>query len=117
MFEPKTALDACRSSFIAAGIEFDVLRLAPTTAAFFDFYRDEPAMGCDPAADAAAAENPIAGDKGWAAFGAFDTSERTRMLDKYGFVSQLVFTTASLAALKKAESEEEKVDILEPWNS
>ena len=52
MFEPKTALDACRSSFIAAGINIDVLRLAPTIAAFFDFYRDERAMGCDPAADA-----------------------------------------------------------------
>ena len=52
MFEPSTALDACRSTFIVAGINIDVLRLAPTIAAFFDFYRDERAAGCDPAADA-----------------------------------------------------------------
>lgn len=62
----------------------------------------------DPEADAAAAESPISGDKGWLAFGAFDTRERTRMLDKYGFVSQLVFTTACLAAMGKTESLEEK---------
>lgn len=48
----------------------------------------------DPEADAAAAEDPISGDKGWMAFGAFDARERARMLDKYGFASQLVFTTA-----------------------
>lgn len=52
MFEPRTALDACRSSFIAAGINIDVLRLAPTIDTFFDFYRNERAAGCDPAADA-----------------------------------------------------------------
>lgn len=70
----------------------------------------------DTKADAAAAENPIAGDKGWAAFGAFDTSERTRMLDKYGFVSQLVFTTASLAAMKKVDSDEEKYALVRASN-
>lgn len=70
----------------------------------------------DPEADAAAAADPIGGDKGWLAFGAFDTSERTRMLDKYGFVSQLVFTTASLAAMGKAENLVEKYAIVRAAN-
>ncbi|MCV0384151.1 MAG: amidohydrolase [Erythrobacter sp.] len=70
----------------------------------------------DSEADAAAAENPIAGDKGWAAFGAFDASERTRMLDKYGFVSQLVFTTACLGAMKKADTDEEKYGLVRAAN-
>lgn len=74
------------------------------------------ARATDPEADAAAAEDPIAGDKGWMAFGAFDASERTRMLDKYGFVSQLVFTTACLAAMGKADSEEEKYAIVRAAN-
>lgn len=52
MFEPRTALDACRSAFIAAGVNLDVLRLGPTISAFFDFYRDDRAAGCDPADDA-----------------------------------------------------------------
>ena len=52
MFEPRTALDACRSAFIAAGINLDVLRLAPTISAFFDFYCHDRAAGCDPADDA-----------------------------------------------------------------
>lgn len=51
MFEPRTALDACRSAFIAAGVNLDVLRLAPTISAFFDFYRDDRAIGCDLDAD------------------------------------------------------------------
>lgn len=70
----------------------------------------------DPESDAAAAEDPISGDKGWMAFGAFDARERTRMLDKYGFTSQLVFTTACLAAMGKADSEEEKYAIVRAAN-
>jgi predicted TIM-barrel fold metal-dependent hydrolase len=41
-------------------------------------------------------ENPIAGPKGWVAAGAFDPAERKRVLDMFGFSSQLVFATASL---------------------
>lgn len=41
-------------------------------------------------------ENPIAGPKGWVAAGAFDPAERKRVLDLFGFSSQLVFATASL---------------------
>lgn len=70
----------------------------------------------DEAADKVAAEDPIAGDKGWAAFGAFDSSERTRMLDKYGFVSQLVFTTACLGAMKKADTDEELYGLVRAAN-
>ncbi|MCP9221166.1 amidohydrolase [Erythrobacter sp. LQ02-29] len=70
----------------------------------------------DPEADAAAAKDPIAGDKGWMAFGAFDASERKRMLDQYGFVSQLVFTTACLAAMGKADNAEEKYAIARAAN-
>ena len=70
----------------------------------------------DAAADAAAAENPIAGDKGWLAFGAFDAGERTRMLDQYGFVSQLVFTTACLAGMARAETPEDKYAIARAAN-
>lgn len=74
------------------------------------------ARATDPEADAAAADDPISGDKGWIAFGAFDASERARMLDTYGFVSQLVFTTACLAAMGKAESDEEKYAIVRAAN-
>jgi predicted TIM-barrel fold metal-dependent hydrolase len=70
----------------------------------------------DKDADAAAAENPIAGEKGWAAFGAFDSSERKRMLDQYGFVSQLVFTTACLGAMGRAESTVEKYALVRAAN-
>ena len=59
----------------------------------------------DAAADAAAFENPIAGPKGWLAAGAFDTAERTRILDMFGFSSQLVFGTASLAPALAAKDE------------
>src|SRR5262249_40849294 len=51
----------------------------------------------DPEARAKAAENPIAGPKGWPAFGAFDGAERSELLDQLGFSSQLVFPTASLS--------------------
>src|SRR4051812_31126800 len=39
----------------------------------------------DSVADAKAAENPIAGPKGWTAYGAFDPIERTRVMDNFGF--------------------------------
>lgn len=70
----------------------------------------------DAAADAAAAENPIAGEKGWLAYGAFDSSERASMLDQYGFVSQLVFSTACLAGMALAETLEDKYGIVRAAN-
>lgn len=70
----------------------------------------------DAEADAVAAENPIAGAKGWLAFGAFDSAERTRFLDRYGFVSQLVFSTACLGPMAKAETEEEKYAVVRAAN-
>jgi uncharacterized protein len=59
----------------------------------------------DPEADAKAFEDPIAGPKGWIAAGAFDTDERTRVLDLFGFSSQLVFGTSSLAPALAAKDE------------
>ncbi len=46
----------------------------------------------DPAT-AAAAEDRLLVDKGWHALGAFDPSERSRVLDLFGFEGQLVFAT------------------------
>lgn len=60
----------------------------------------------DPVADAEAAENPIAGEKGWGAYGAFDPDERKKVLDKLGFASQLVFPTAGLLPMKLSTDEE-----------
>ena len=60
----------------------------------------------DPAARAKAAEDPIAGPKGWSAFGAFDTDERRELLDRLGFTSQLVFPTASLGPALAAREED-----------
>src|SRR2546429_553486 len=44
----------------------------------------------DPA-KAAEAEERLLVDKGWRALGAFDTEERSRVLDLFGFRAQLVF--------------------------
>jgi predicted TIM-barrel fold metal-dependent hydrolase len=54
------------------------------------------ARKADPTLMEKAFENPIAGPKGWVAAGAFDPAERKRVLDMFGFSSQLVFATASL---------------------
>jgi predicted TIM-barrel fold metal-dependent hydrolase len=59
----------------------------------------------DKAADAKAFENPIAGPKGWIAAGAFDPAERSRVLDLFGFSSQLVFGTSSLSPALGAKDE------------
>jgi uncharacterized protein len=59
----------------------------------------------DAEADAKAFENPIAGPKGWIAAGAFDTAERSRVLDQFGFSRQLVFGTSSLAPALAAKDE------------
>jgi uncharacterized protein len=59
----------------------------------------------DPVADAKAAENPIAGVKGWGAYGAFDPDERKKVLDDLGFVSQLVFPTAGLLPMRLTSDE------------
>ena len=58
----------------------------------------------DAGAEAAAAENLIAGAKGWLAYGAFDPAERTRALDELGFSRQLVFPTSSLAGFRTSSN-------------
>ncbi len=59
----------------------------------------------DADAEAKAFENPIAGPKGWIAAGAFDSSERARVLDLFGFSSQLVFGTSALSPVLAAKDE------------
>jgi uncharacterized protein len=59
----------------------------------------------DEAATAVASEAPIAGPKGWVAYGAFDPSERSRCLDLLGFASQLIFPTAGLLPVTTARDE------------
>jgi len=46
---------------------------------------------------AAAAEERLLKDKGWYALGAFDSDERRRVLDLFGFGGQLVFATFATA--------------------
>ena len=51
----------------------------------------------DPAATAELLEQPlISGPKGWAAYGAFDSNERSHALDLLGFERQIVFPTFSI---------------------
>lgn len=59
----------------------------------------------DAVAEAAAAEKLIDGPKGWIAYGAFDSKERTQALDKIGFQSQLVFGTYALAVFSRVKDE------------
>ena len=59
----------------------------------------------DREAEAKAFDNPIAGPKGWIAAGAFDPQERSRVLDQFGFSSQLVFGTSSLAPALAAKDQ------------
>ena len=70
----------------------------------------------DPAADAKAAENPIAGPKGWTAYGAFDPAERKQVMDNFGFASQLVFPTAGLGPLRAAPDEATKYVACRAYN-
>jgi predicted TIM-barrel fold metal-dependent hydrolase len=59
----------------------------------------------DPEADAQAAANPIAGTKGWGAYGAFDPTERSKVLDGFGFSRQLVFPTAGLRPVHESKED------------
>lgn len=70
----------------------------------------------DPEAAAKAATNPIAGPKGWIAYGAFDPAERKAALDTLGFSSQLVFPTAGLAPMKAARDEATKYAVSRAYN-
>lgn len=63
------------------------------------------ARKADPAARAEAAKNPIAGAKGWLGYGGFDPEERAEALDWLGFEQQLVFPTFGLAAITRADNQ------------
>ena len=54
----------------------------------------------DAEATRTAANDLIAGAKGWIAYGAFDPDERAKAMDELGFSSQLVFATSSLAPFR-----------------
>jgi predicted TIM-barrel fold metal-dependent hydrolase len=58
----------------------------------------------DSEAARAAAEAPIAGPKGWIAYGAFDPDERAAALDQLGFSRQLVFATSSLGVFRTSST-------------
>lgn len=60
----------------------------------------------DAEAEAKALDNAIAGPKGWSAYGAFDVDERRKVVDSFGFSSQLVFATSSLAPALAAKTED-----------
>jgi predicted TIM-barrel fold metal-dependent hydrolase len=70
----------------------------------------------DPEAAAKALDNPIAGPKAWLAAGAFDSAERSQVLDRFGFSSQLVFGTASLAPVLAAKDEAVKYAGVRAYN-
>jgi predicted TIM-barrel fold metal-dependent hydrolase len=96
--------------------KFGHLYKADTAGRIISLIDSAKARANDPAADAAASDNPIGGEKGWVAFGAFAPQERIRMLDQYGFASQLVFTTACLAGMARAENKHEKYGIARAGN-
>ncbi len=58
----------------------------------------------DAVATQEAADNLIAGKKGWIAYGAFDADERSKALDQLGFSRQLVFATSSLAEFRTSSN-------------
>lgn len=66
--------------------------------------------------DAARAEGAIAGPKGWSAYGAFDPTERKKVVDALGFTSQLVFPTIGLVPAKLARDEETKYAASRAYN-
>lgn len=70
----------------------------------------------DPEADAQAALNPIAGTKGWGAYGAFDPDERKKVLDGFGFSRQLVFPTAGLRPVHESNNDEQRYAAARAYN-
>jgi predicted TIM-barrel fold metal-dependent hydrolase len=70
----------------------------------------------DAQADADAAENPIAGAKGWSAYGAFDPQERSKVLDGLGFSSQLVFPTAGVGPVLAARDDDARYAASRAYN-
>ncbi len=56
-------------------------------------------------AESTASEKLIDGPKGWIAYGAFDSEERSKALDMIGFQSQLVFGTFALGTFVKLQEE------------
>lgn len=79
---------------------------AETGARILDIIEKAKERQADPELDSQASENPIAGAKGWAGYGAFDTKERVKALDWLGFGSQLVFPTFGLGLVRRAKGED-----------
>jgi predicted TIM-barrel fold metal-dependent hydrolase len=90
VMEPTDFLDAHLDPAVAGRLR---RRTMDAVAPFIDeAVRQARSRRSDPAA-AAAAEERLLLDKGWAALGAFDPAERSRALDLLGFQAQLVFAT------------------------
>jgi predicted TIM-barrel fold metal-dependent hydrolase len=70
----------------------------------------------DAEAASKAAQNPIAGPKGWIAYGAFDADERNAVVDGFGFSSQLVFPTAGLRPLHAAKDDRTRYAMARAYN-
>jgi predicted TIM-barrel fold metal-dependent hydrolase len=70
----------------------------------------------DAEATSKAAQNPIAGPKGWIAYGAFDADERNAVVDGFGFSSQLVFPTAGLRPLHAAKDDRTRYAMARAYN-
>jgi predicted TIM-barrel fold metal-dependent hydrolase len=66
--------------------------------------------------DAQAAANPIAGTKGWGAYGAFDSDERSKVLDQFGFSRQLVFPTAGLRPVHESKVDADRYAAARAYN-
>jgi predicted TIM-barrel fold metal-dependent hydrolase len=71
------------------------LNLAKSSAKSYDFIHDAVARQQQRAAQGVSASDVVHGIKGWNAFGAFDSAERSGALDDLGFARQLVFSTFS----------------------
>jgi predicted TIM-barrel fold metal-dependent hydrolase len=69
------------------------LGLAKAGRASLDFINQQVERLRDPVKTAEIAHDVVRGPKGWCAFGAFDSAERSKALDDLGFSRQLVFST------------------------
>ena len=71
------------------------LSLVKSATATYDFINEAVAKQQARAAKGKVHTDVVRGSKGWGAYGAFDSSERSKALDDLGFARQLVFSTFS----------------------
>ena len=71
------------------------LSLVKSATATFDFINEAVEKQKARAQKGKVHTDVVKGTKGWNAYGAFDTAERTKAMDDLGFARQLVFSTFS----------------------